>query len=395
MGKIAHYDYLGRLLVGVARKDIEVHSKYCRKRIGTEKYQLQKKDAQGNFKDLATGIEEYVMGVLAKDVEVCTGVPADLPSIVCDDTTEVQPDTQEPAKVTEPIKTAPSASEVTASVETQPEELPGQVIDWDDWGIDEDSENKAAEQMNTSVVQAVLKRLPAEYGMDQRVLSRYLSVCQCRNRKCASYHKHIINTRLTDTMGQPIYILDYEAELGDTVNNTLRRARLISSLAEAIKYLKDDGKVCNCTELPQPIQWAESPKEYLWDWTLPINSIHKKSLDHVLKDRISRIPAEYHKYSLEVLTRHVRNGLMAGKEQADRDFSYALPMYSAKYDSIGMLLPWHINTSKDELPEAVFILYKDWQGYHLGTVATPQMVHEDIRIFLNPENTWLRGANKV
>lgn len=220
-------------------------------------------------------------------------------------------------------------------------------------------------------------------GMTLEEMRNYLYILLSRNRYAGG--SPLINSRLVDKRGQPIYLLD----VGDPhYPPTLSGARVVYTLMQAKQIcpgLQD-------TQLPEPLQWSDDPADLIWNPRLEVLPISAPAAEHILSSRAARLPAAIQSCPGEVQLRFLREALSEGTTRARRDCAFALPMYSRQEDTVNMLLPLYIFASHAELPEAVLLIRKTAHGYKLATIITPQQAYRSVRAFRDPENTWLRGA---
>lgn len=233
------------------------------------------------------------------------------------------------------------------------------------------------------IVKIILQRVSHLPGMDARQLNNYLYILLSRNQ--VSEHNRVINTRLVDQMGQPIYIL-YTGEFDRPIS--VKQAFLVDSISEAQKLFTGVTQ----TRLPDPLQWSEDASDYIWDPTMEVLSLSDRVVQHIVGDRIERVFGPLAGMEPATLLRNIKEALYTGQQRACGDCAYALPCYSRKYNNVSMLLPLHVYTNDSELPEAVMLLAKTLHGYSLATLLTPQQAYVSVRLFRDPELTWLKGA---
>ncbi|MCI5563737.1 MAG: DUF3825 domain-containing protein [Intestinimonas massiliensis] len=233
------------------------------------------------------------------------------------------------------------------------------------------------------ITKSVMQRVSYLPGIDYRQLNNYLYVLLSRNR--VSERNRVINTRLVDELGQPVYLL-YVGDFNKQVD--MRQAFLVDSISEAQKIFSGVTQ----TRLPDPLQWSDDVSDYIWDPTMEILSLSDRVVQHIVSERTGRICGQLATLEPATLLRNIKEALFTGQQRACRDCTYALPAYSRQHNSVGMMLPLHVYTNDTELPEAVLLLSKTVHGYSLVTIVTPKQAYISVRMFRNPEETWLKGA---
>lgn len=232
----------------------------------------------------------------------------------------------------------------------------------------------------TKVVMARVSHMP---GIDTRQVNNYIYMLLWRNQR--SDKNRVINTRWADQYGQPIYLL-YTGAFNKPIS--LRNAHLVDSISQA-------QTLCSAvtqTRLPDPLQWSEDVSDYFWDPTMEVLGLSDRAMEHIAEERATRLEGPARSLDTQTLIRSIKEALYTGQQRACRDCAYALPGYSRRYNSVGMLLPLHVYTKDSELPEAVMLLSKTVHGYSLVTLITPQQAYISVRAFRDPEMTWLKGA---
>lgn len=221
--------------------------------------------------------------------------------------------------------------------------------------------------------------IPREY------LGDYLYICMWRNR--ISKNGAVFNSRLTDILGQPIYLVDtsYNSE-GITENTKLHTSnlRVVSTLEEARKYAP------GLQYLPAPLQWASSPSRYLWDPAIPLMPITPNVIQHVCVERKDRLPEELRNMQPAVLMQAIKQSIEDGARQASTDIFHALPSYSREHNEVSMMLPIRLPLLYGDSVVAVALLTRRPVGYQLVTIITTEMARRSVMAFTNPANTWLK-----
>lgn len=239
----------------------------------------------------------------------------------------------------------------------------------------------AADAPNATKV--LYHRIKSHTSYTLKELNDYLYICMCRNRKLNT--TPIINTRLTDYMGQELYVIDtgWGTEVISQEN-----LRIVDSLKECKGLLG----TCADAALPSPIQWCTDPADYIWDSTVKVLPISMETFDHITKDRVERLPVEFRGLAPTTLIDSIRRSIAEGEAMSCRDATYALPSYSRKYDKVNMLLPLRFISDRSQVPEAVMLITKSTMGYRLCTIITPEQAYVGVRAIRDPNLTWLKGV---
>lgn len=120
---------------------------------------------------------------------------------------------------------------------------------------------------------------------------------------------------------------------------------------------------------------------------------NQRRLEHILKERIGRFPSSISNLSLDVLCQKLKSSLEFDLKMCERDYKWAVPIYSPKYDCIQYLLPYHINTSVSEVPELVLVVGKRHSYWECFTVLTPKDAYMDATAISEPSCVWLKKEN--
>ena len=197
----------------------------------------------------------------------------------------------------------------------------------------------------------------------------------------------VFDTRLYDSANQPIYIADMDFDKREQKHNRIRLQQL-----RIFKALHEVQAVCpSVRELPLPIQMAHDPSNYLWDPTSRILPITLHTMEHILEDNNNRLPEVFAGASRTALMEFLRNEILIGEARALRDPFFALPCYSARDDSVSMLLPVHSPLlSERNKVVAALILGKGARGYTVKTLLDGAQAVRSVSLFCDPRNTWLK-----
>lgn len=230
------------------------------------------------------------------------------------------------------------------------------------------------------VVKLAYARVKDTAGMEPSELGGYLNLCISRNRKVNG--PRIINTRLADVFGQPLYILDLQ-EKNEVCR--LQHAKIVDTLAQARGF----DPTLTLTEMPREIQWTTNYSDYVWNSTIPVAPLTTSVMDHICERREERLPAELRDAPVAVLAEAIMNSVREGAQCAARDISYALPQYSLANDDVTLLLPLRVGLITGGKPVAAMVFAKQLTGYNLRTIVTLDMARRSVRMLRPLKGTWL------
>lgn len=236
-----------------------------------------------------------------------------------------------------------------------------------------------------NITKVVWERVKDTFGFSMDDLNDYLYICICRNR--AAKGPAIINTRLVDILNQPVYILDS----GHTSTGSIawKEIHLVDTITQAAGLYPG----LTMTHMPEPLQWSINTADYFWNPTIPVSPISSRAVEHICVERKDRLPEALQTVSPQALTSAIQESLRVGEAKAKIDAGYALPTYSRKHDAVSMMLPLHVGVLYGDQPIAALVLNKTVTGYYLATIVTLRMAVRSVRLFRNPENTWLKGVH--
>lgn len=234
-------------------------------------------------------------------------------------------------------------------------------------------------------VQSVMKRVRETCGMSEQELTTYLFLCMCRNRALGG--SPLINTRLVDVMRQPVYILDCSPSSGTPA---VSYCHVIDNLEQIKRWLPG----VTVTEFPPPIQFADSPADCVWNPSMPVYPIGMGAVDHIYVDRQDRLPEELKGLDRGVCMEVIKQSLEVGAYNARIDCTYALPSYSRTRNDVGLMLPLTIPALYGPKPVAAMLLNKEATGYYLSTIITLEMARRSVRLFRDPQYTWLKEGDQ-
>lgn len=216
-------------------------------------------------------------------------------------------------------------------------------------------------------------------------VAAYIDIMTRRNRHIGQ--SPVYDTRLYDSMNQPIYIadMDFNNDRIDPGYVNIGQLRIFKALYEVQAVFP------HIQTLPAPIQLSQDPADYLWDPTSKILPITLHTIEHILTDRETRLPKEFDGVQQAVLMEYLSDEVSKGEARAMRDPFFALPCYSREDDVVSMMLPIHspMLTSKHKIVAAL-ILRKGARGYQVRTLLTGAMAVKSVSLFCDPRNTWLR-----
>lgn len=230
-----------------------------------------------------------------------------------------------------------------------------------------------------NVVKTIAARLPE---LTYQFLDNYLYMCICRNKRISN--NRIIDTRLRDSLGYPVYIMDCSDHDAPA---TLADVKLVDSLMQARALFPD----LTDTVMPNPIQWSVNCSDYIWDLNLPVLPMSERAKEHIINERLDRFPEDLRSLSPTAILSMIKQSVEDGITKSSLDPTYPIPFYSRKYDVVNMLYPICAPTYNNGKPIAAILLNKTKTlGYEVATVLTLEMALNSCRAFRNPKNTWLR-----
>ena len=240
---------------------------------------------------------------------------------------------------------------------------------------------KMVQPVVNGVIKAIVDRMS---GVTHEEINSWVYLCVCRNRTLSA--GRVINTRLVDRIGQPIYVVDCGNYKEDP---NLKFVHLVDTIQQARKWYPD----LEDTVMPQPIQWSMNVSDYIWNPNLPVIPVSLHVFEHIAIERKERLPKLLQGLSPTSLLAAIKDSMQHGAEKACIDISYALPNYSRRSNSVSMMLPLTVPVINDSAPVAALVLAKTLSGYSLRTIITLEMAKNSVRLFRDPTMTWVNGSN--
>lgn len=238
-----------------------------------------------------------------------------------------------------------------------------------------------SETNDSHLVEKVYAKVKYSGRFTQDTLSRYLTLCIMRNRRIHKYP--IINTRLLDMIGQPIYIYDYGYDREPT-NINLNNIWLIESIEQAQSMCDDN----TFESFPEPLQWSNTPYAYFWNPLIPLSPISSFTYE-LISEQLDVLHPSLRDKDISVIMSEIKHSCMEGERLAKIDVAFALPYYNSGNDTVSMMLPLKSKAiSGDKVLNAM--LFNRGLGYSLYKIITVDEAREAVMLFRDVTNTWLR-----
>ena len=234
-----------------------------------------------------------------------------------------------------------------------------------------------------NATKVVYERVKGHTNFDLNDINSYLYLCVYRS--LVQNAGPVINTRLTDILSQPIYVCYCGDE--DAGNINLRNVHVVDTIDDVRRLLP----TLQIDVMPAPIQFGHF-YDCIWNPTLPILPVSINTYNHICVERVERLPEELKSVPPISLFNAIKASLDEGAKKASTDIAYALPTYSRRSNDIAMLLPLTIPVLNGGKPIAAMMVRKTLQGYQLSTIITLSMAYAGVRLFRDPELTWLKGV---
>lgn len=239
------------------------------------------------------------------------------------------------------------------------------------------------------IVEKVWSLISETTHLEKDDLRDYLFLAMWRNRACKS--GPVFNSRLTDMLGQDIYLAD--TSYND--NGVYEGLRMSPEDLYIVMYLEDAKKYApGLKYMPAPLQWASNVTDYVWNPTIPLHPLNAGNIQHICVERKDRLPEELQSLPPTVLIQAIKQSVEEGARKACTDMSYALPCYSREHDSVGMMLPVRVPILYGDRVICVALLAKSQLSYNLCTIITNDMARKSVQLFTDVRNTWLKGETE-
>ena len=244
--------------------------------------------------------------------------------------------------------------------------------------------NLEAQEHVHDIVEEVYDRLKDDTKFTKEDLADYIHTCVWRNRKVGD--TPVINIRLLDNLNQPIYIYDYGYKCSA---ESIKLQNIF--IAESLDHVRMAfDKELKIDSMPKPIQWSFNPYDYIWNPSIsisPISSLTIQSICDYQKDNFA--PELQNKDTLTIIDEIKRNCKEEGL-LACNDISYALPFYNKERDIVSMMLPLRVRILSGDKVLNALVFEKTPLGYSLYRILTVEEARKSVRLFRDPDLTWLK-----
>lgn len=142
-----------------------------------------------------------------------------------------------------------------------------------------------------------------------------------------------------------------------------------------------------------PLYFSEI-KDVIFDATKSyVDTSNEESLDHIIKERRFRWPAQYQQASETYLAQELKKAISHAVKMAQRNYKYIVPMYYPNHNKIQFLMPLFFDENSTR-PGGVLILDKEEneEYYTPKTSLTFEEAYQDARLIVKPESSWLNPA---
>lgn len=277
-------------------------------------------------------------------------------------------------------------------------------MDHDSTEYDSAEKNKYKIQLKADLICDIYERLLIKENWkfkDKNRLGFYLKglfIIIDRNRKnnpgaikgngytlSKDHMKQVINTGLIDIYGNDIMLVDHTPQVDDFYN---KKIVVMSNKAVLVDWGFD---IRDIRKLPAPVKIVNNPVEFIFRASLDdIDLNDEHHLKHIIEERRYRFPGKYKNTSVKTLCDKLKCSVEQAVRLSKRDYKYIVPKYDFERNAIQFLIPFHLDTKLDEIPELVIVVgnYEGiWQVY---TVLYTDDAYDDARLICKPCSDWLR-----
>lgn len=139
-----------------------------------------------------------------------------------------------------------------------------------------------------------------------------------------------------------------------------------------------------------PPQFFDDVNEVIFQTTWEIDKDFD-TFTHIIEERRSRFPEEYHTMSTEELATKFDNAIGFAVALAQRNYKFIVPMYRPQEDKIQLLMPIYLKGTYSDRPDFALVLTpnKELRMYEPETILPLDAAYQNARLIAKPEESWL------
>ena len=204
-------------------------------------------------------------------------------------------------------------------------------------------------------------------------------ICSDNKERC------IFNTGLLDIYNNDIFMIDMSNNETDFFKKDIVMAGSKASTA-TLGFNKVD-----LMNMPKPVRFYQDKQDLVFDGSIEEFDLEDNNrLYHIIQERRTRFPEAYQDMSSDVLCEKIKSAVRKAVRLSERDYKYMVPMYNLKMNKIQYLMPLHLETSIEELPELVIVVGDHNGFYCVYTILTTDDAYDNARLLCRSDSNWLR-----